>query len=186
MKKFTQNWFNPAWMKHFQAKDLPIKKYLEIGSFEGRSLCWMMENVLTGDEDIAYAIDTFEGGQEHGSLNMSLVEENFLHNIEEYKEKIKICKGMSFDELVKLYPDKAEYFDFIYIDGSHDSWDVITDATVSFKLLKKGGIMGFDDYQWMVHWGPRSPKEAIDAFLYTHQNQIKVLEKSGQVWIEKL
>lgn len=42
---------------------------------------------------------------------------------------------------------RNERFDFIYVDGSHRSPDVIYDAILSFGLLKKGGIMIFDDYQ---------------------------------------
>lgn len=39
--------------------------YLEIGSYEGNSLSWMFNNVLTGNNCNAVSIDTFEGSIEH-------------------------------------------------------------------------------------------------------------------------
>ena len=190
MRKFTENWFNPEQFKHFQ-KDLPTKKYLEVGAYEGRSLCWMMDNILTGDNDIAYAIDTFKGGVENTSelLNndMSMVESNYLHNVEEFGDKVVTLKGESFDRLTELLPNHKESFDFIYIDGSHDSWNVLADAVIAFKLLKKGGVMGFDDFKWnLMNDLVRSPGPAIQAFCYTHQKFLKVLHEGYQVWIEKL
>ena len=38
--------------------------------------------------------------------------------------------------------------DFIYVDGSHQAHDVLCDAILSFKLLRVGGIVCFDDYLW--------------------------------------
>ena len=184
MKKFTQNWFNPGSFSLFTSYKGPNKKYLEVGSFEGMSMCWMMDNILKEEGDVGYAVDTFEGGQEHDDLNMSEVESNFLHNTEEYGNKVIICKGRSDEQLIKLYEDHKESFDFAYIDGSHDSWDVLSDAVLVFKLMKKGGIIGFDDYKWGD--GIQSPEPAINAFLYTHQNFIKVLHHGFQVWVEKL
>jgi len=186
MKKYTQDWFssNIGAFQFFKSYDGPNKKYLEVGSFEGMSMCWMMDNILKGDNDLGYAVDTFEGGREHSGLNMSEVESNFLHNTEDYRNKVIICKGRSDEQLIKLYEDHKESFDFAYIDGSHDAWDVLSDAVLVFKLVKKGGIIGFDDYGGghALH----SPKPAIDAFLHTHQNFIKILHSGYQVWIEKL
>ena len=39
-------------------------------------------------------------------------------------------------------------FDFIYIDGSHMRVDVLLDAVLAWQLLKPGGIMALDDYEW--------------------------------------
>ena len=36
-------------------------------------------------------------------------------------------------------------FDFIYIDGSHNGEDILSDAIESYKLLNKGGYIIFDD-----------------------------------------
>ena len=48
-----------------------------------------------------------------------------------------IHKSSSINALCKLISEsKSGYFDFIYIDGSHMALDVITDAVLSFELVK--------------------------------------------------
>ena len=45
-----------------------------------------------------------------------------------------------------LYKEKKNIFDLIYIDGAHDSQNVLFHADCPFKLVKEGGIIIFDDY----------------------------------------
>jgi predicted O-methyltransferase YrrM len=72
-----------------------------------------------------------------------------------------------------------EPFDFIYIDGSHQAADVLLDACLAFKLLRKGGVLCFDDYTWkypIEHGGIlMSPKMGIDSFLNVHHDQVRYL-----------
>ena len=180
---FTQNWFNPNSFKFFSKEGQ--KNYLEIGCFEGRSMCWMFDNVLTGDDDRAYALDPFDGeGEREAFGDTQFIYDNFVHNTREFEKKLTIYKGPSLPTLCKLTEDHTNFFDFIFIDGSHDSWDVTADAVLSFNLLKDGGIMGFDDYIWGPE-SPSTPQRAIDTFLYTHQDFLEVLHMSNEVWIKK-
>ena len=39
-----------------------------------------------------------------------------------------------------------EFFDIIYIDGAHDYESVLSDANNSIKILRKNGIIFFDDF----------------------------------------
>ena len=65
--------------------------------------------------------------------------------------------------------------------------NVLDDAVLAFKLLKQGGIMIFDDYEWNVHQDIlMMPKLAIDAFLAIYQRQYELLHKGYQVIIKKL
>ena len=64
----------------------------------------------------------------------------------------------------------------IYIDASHYAVDVVTDAVLSFKLLKAGGILIFDDYLWagdenIIYY----PKIAIDSFTNIFSKHIKLI-----------
>lgn len=45
-------------------------------------------------------------------------------------------------------PTSVQQFDLIYIDGSHMRVDVMMDAVLAWPLLKAGGVMVFDDYEW--------------------------------------
>lgn len=58
-------------------------------------------------------------------------------------------KGCSDEHLARLIAGGfRQRFDLVYIDGSHYSHDVLSDAVLSFPLLKVGGHMLFDDYLW--------------------------------------
>lgn len=47
-------------------------------------------------------------------------------------------------EALKRFDKKM--FDWIYVDGRHDYDGVLADFTYAWPLLKKGGVMVFDDY----------------------------------------
>ena len=52
--------------------------------------------------------------------------------------------------------------DFIYVDGSHESHQVLRDAVNAERALKPGGILAFDDYMWGGA-ARNIPRPAIDA-----------------------
>jgi predicted O-methyltransferase YrrM len=187
---FTVDWFSyniQIWTHYLNSfKDRPNLRFLEIGSFQGRSTVWLLENILTNDSSIITCIDTFEGSIEH-TLHFQNDIKNlfdiFSHNISKFKNKVNIIKNKSQDALKKI----NEQYDFIYVDGDHKASSVIEDAILSFPLLKKGGIMIFDDYLWFqMKKFIDNPKVAIDAFLEIYADKIIILYKNHQVIIEKL
>lgn len=191
MKNFRTNWFEVAgkanfekYLSEFKGKEV---NFLEIGCFEGNATCWMLENILTNSLAKITVIDTFEGSNEHKDtgFNVSNLYETFIENIKENWNKVTILKGKSQEELRNLILKNS--FDFIYIDGSHESCDVLEDAILSFRLLKKDGIMIFDDYGWGGYPEPhRNPKLGIDSFLNCFVGQYELLLKSYQVVIKKI
>lgn len=191
---FQIDWFSPfisSWEKFLSPfKEKSNLNFLEIGSFEGKSTIWLLENILTHPTDRLTCIDTFMGSAEHSEkdyqVNISLIEEHFLHNIEVSgaKEKVTILKGFSREILPKLI---HKSFDFIYIDGSHKASDVLEDTILSFLLLKKNGVLIFDDYKWIdVENILERPKLAIDAFLQIYEGQYQLLFKDYQVIVKSL
>lgn len=204
-KIFTTNWFTATkniW-DNLLPKEKP-KRILEVGSYEGASVCYIIEK-LGNDIDLEiHCVDTWSGGIEHqpgGSAqsDMASVEARFQNNVEVSKKTasrpvdLVIHKGYSDFHLAKLLASgKAEYFDFIYIDGSHQAPDVLADAILGFKLLRVGGIMAFDDYLWFepLPYGQdlvRSPKIAIDAFVNIFCRKLRVMPGGGQqFYIRKL
>jgi predicted O-methyltransferase YrrM len=187
---FTVDWFSyniPIWTHYLNSfKDRQNLRFLEIGSFQGRSTVWLLENILTNESSVITCIDTFEGSIEH-TLHFQNDIKNlfdiFSHNISKFKNKVNIIKNKSQDALKKI----NEQYDFIYVDGDHKASSVIEDAILSFPLLKKGGIMIFDDYLWFqMKKFIDNPKVAIDAFLEIYADKIIILYKNHQVIIEKL
>jgi predicted O-methyltransferase YrrM len=169
------------------------RRLLEIGSFEGRSTVWMIENIMQpGDELVC--VDTWAGGEEHSKINMGAVEARFDANVAKALDKfqhralhkVKDTSTFAISREMKWIPVKNKAFDFIYIDGSHQAPDVLADAVMSWQILRMGGIMVFDDYMWGDPRVPlHRPKIAIDAFMNIFAAEMVVLHIGGQVAIKK-
>lgn len=159
-----------------QLRGKPNLRYLEIGVYEGASLFWMFENILTDPTSKATVVDIFEASYYN----------RFMRNLEKSgcRDRVEVLKGDSTDVLKKLSNDT---FDLIYVDGGHMAYQVLTDAVLSWNLLKIGGFIVFDDYQLDSARMPveNRPQVAIDAFLTAYRNAIKVVEKGWQVVVQK-
>ncbi len=81
-------------------------------------------------------------------------------------------KGYSFMGLAELMLEKQFDFDMVYIDGSHIASDVLLDATMSFQLLKVGGLLIFDDYLRTDQKELQHPQIAVDAFMSIYREKL--------------
>jgi predicted O-methyltransferase YrrM len=78
-------------------------------------------------------------------------------------------------------------FDFIYVDGSHLSFDCYSDLIISWRLLENGGILAIDDYLYNMEGDVvDSPFEGINHFLNKFQKEIKILHKGYRVFLQKI
>lgn len=203
---FTNNWFEGGakgvwdWL----IPQINPTRVLEIGSYEGASACYMINKIGARKELEIHCVDTWEGGVEHNSngsyyQEMSKVEARFHKNIKIAMDavsspvKLMVHKGYSDKILSKFIAEgKQEYFDFIYIDGSHQAPDVLCDAVLGFRLLKKNGVMVFDDYLWQeqLPYGTdpvRCPKMAIDAFTNIYCREVRILQAPlYQLFVQKI
>lgn len=203
--EFTNNWFENS--KNIWEDLIPQvmpQKMLEIGSYEGASACYLIEKLANIQDIELHCIDTWEGGIEHqdngsAKTNMHEVEQRFSKNIDIAKSKcaknaeITIHKGYSDLKLSSLiHNGKSNYFDLIYIDGSHQAPDVLTDAVLAFKLLSVGGLLIFDDYLWSepLPGGKdpiRSPKIAIDSFVNINIRKMNIYPAlNHQLYLQKI
>src|ERR1700724_1717574 len=134
---FTTDWFCGN-EKHFSKylahlEDTPCR-ILEIGCYEGRATVWLLENIATHPDAMVHCIDVFE---------QASFRQNFL--AAQSPEKVRLEIGRSRN-LLRLCPANA--FDFVYVDGSQETVNVLEDALLSFLLLTRNGIMAFDDFKW--------------------------------------
>ena len=202
--EFTNDWFTKVAEDNWKIliPQVNPKKVLEIGSYEGAATSFIINNVNDCEE--IFCIDTWEGGVEHGkmdakSISMKHVEKRFDKNIEiaikEAKSIVnnKKIKARSDDALINLLSEgKKNYFDFIYVDGSHQAPDVLLDAILSFRLLRVGGVIAFDDYLWSEELESgrdplRCPKPAIDAFTNLYLRKIDILSAPlYQMYVTKI
>lgn len=204
--QFTNTWFHTT-AKTTWDQLLPTlspTKILEVGSYEGASTCYLIDNLANTKSIEVHCVDSWEGGIEHqqgGSAisDMGQVECRFLNNTKIaisnsiHEVNLHVHKGFSDKQLAKIYIEKEQsYFDLIYIDGSHQAPDVLCDAILGFKLLKKNGVIIFDDYLWQeqLSYGIdpiRSPKIAIDSFTNIFCRQIRIIQAPlYQLYIQKI
>jgi predicted O-methyltransferase YrrM len=195
---YTTDWFTgniPRFQNYLEKHRNGPAKFLEIGCWEGRSTVWFLENILIHQDSTIYACDTFDGGRDHKDLSeekkVSLrgLYERFLENIKPYQEKVVILKGESQVTLRDVSSEilSEGLFDFVYVDGSHESVHVLEDAVLAFRLLKKDGLMIFDDYEWRRYEDETfNPQLGIDAFLDGYKGYYEVIEKRYQIVIRKI
>jgi predicted O-methyltransferase YrrM len=185
------SWFEPTGAKdNFTSMLSPFEgepnlNFLQLGVYTGDASVWLMENILTDNTSTLTDIDTWQGSQEeaHESIDFEEVYKFYQNRTNKYSN----CKHhrMTTWEYLRFHPHNINY-DFIYIDADHTAIGTLLDAEMSWDLLKYGGILAFDDYQWRSGKGAEfDPAPGINTFLTRHQGEFKVIHKGWQVWIYK-
>lgn len=170
------------YLNGFVGKNINV---LQIGVYKGDASLWFLKNILTSSTSKLYSIDTFEGSDEYIQNQKENLFTTYKNNIRKFKDKVIIYKDISFKTLINLNQDNVK-FDIIYIDASHFSKDVISDAILSWNLLKINGILIFDDYIWkLMKPNIYTPAPAIDSFLEIYKYELYILHKKRQVIIRK-
>jgi predicted O-methyltransferase YrrM len=170
---------------------MPGLKVLEIGSWEGRSTCWLINHILTHQSARITCIDTFEGGVDNkvafDQSYLETIEERFDFNIARTNGAEKVLKmvGKS-QEILRSLPRNS--YHLVYIDGSHIASDVLEDTLLVWGLVRQGSVLVFDDYGFNfgseIEENP--PRVAIDAFLKVFEKKIKVIHQGYQVILERI
>jgi len=180
--KLTRDWasqYTPLWEKVYAPfKGKPNVAYLEVGCFEGGSIVWMLENILTDPTARVTAIDPFLGSYKdtyYENLALSGAAEKVV-TISDYSQRA--LRGLPWDS-----------FDIIYIDGSHVKESVLEDAVLSWRLLRRGGLLVFDNYRLVEETRVPGifacPKLAIDPFVQCFDRYFEVIHNSEQVILRR-
>lgn len=184
----SQDWFFdnvPKWQQLFaEHAGRPGLNCLEIGSFEGMSACWLLENVLTHATSRIVCIDPFDApGQPQA-------ERYFDHNVRLTGQAHKLTKLKGYSKQVLPLLDGSR-FHIAYIDGSHHPTHALEDALAVWPLLEPGALAIFDDYAIGAFYPPElaresDPKPGIDAFLGFVAGQYRELDRGYQLVLQKL
>ena len=186
------NWFAVTAQANFERFLLPLAdrrlECLQLGVFTGDASLWIMENLpqahltdvdpWTGAETIEH-FDSAAARQLHFDRMRPYLEpvpriRRYIGTSEEYFGAALTASG------------RTSRFDFIYIDGDHRAPIVLADAVDSFRHLRPGGLLAFDDFTWDSGMGElHNPRTAIEAFCAVYAEQIEVLEVGSQAWIRR-
>lgn len=175
-----------------------VEHALEIGSYQGRSACWMLQHMIT-DTGTLICVDPFT----HQDLepwswdfphqNNADIAARFWRNINEHKKPhqcIELMTSRSYPALAELITRKQR-FDFIYVDGNHSAATVLADACMAFGLTRVGGIILFDDYfNYFFDAGPARTldhcKISIDAFVNLFADYITPIVSNNQIGVQRI
>ena len=173
-KNFSQKWFlnNFEIFTFFLPKDKSLKfDYLEVGCYEGLSSFYVLSEYKSVN---AFFVDIWDMPNPNSktlSHNFGLIEKAFDQNLSGFD--FKKMKNDSVISMRKLLKENV-HFDFIYIDGSHNGEDILSDAIEAFKILKVNGLMFFDDF--LQHDDNRILQSyvGIDKFLSLYSDYLKI------------
>ena len=182
-------------------------RILELGSYKGETTTYLINLlpqiiVLTNLSPIEiHCVDTWGGSITHHdeNIDMEMIWKEFQFytseaiSKQEGKVRLFIHTGRTDKICCEILAKRwNEKFDLIYIDASHESPDVLCDAVLSFRLLRTGGVIIFDDYIWSEGYLPtvdilRSPKLAIDSFLNIYARKLKIIDTANirQIYVQK-
>jgi len=163
--RLAGNWFSFVDVDKFENQHI---NYLETDGIHGANLLSVADSYGTHNDSKLYCFS-----------KDSKYTNKFMNNIEksDVRKKMIICHGSSNIEIPKFEDD---FFDIVYVDGNHESECVLEDAVLSFRKLKKDGIMIFDV-------GESNALECgIDGFLFSYHKKItKLGEHNSQIFIKK-
>ena len=156
--------------------------YLEIGCFEGLSAFHVLSEFKFVN---AYFLDLWDMPNKNSitlTNDFNAVEKVFDKNLSDFK--FTKIKGDSVTSMRRLFR-KEVYFDFIYLDGSHNGEDILSDAIEAFKILQNRGIIYFDDF--LQHDKDRIIQSyiGIEKFLDLCSNNLEIMYFQNNLVIKK-
>lgn len=189
-KQFSTDWtsrYFPTWAPLLAPRRDEALEVLEIGSWEGRSAIFFLRYLKNCT---ITCIDTFSGSAEHFAVSrwkdaLPYIEARFDSNLAEFGARVEKLKGRSTELLAQLVAHGRQ-FDVVYIDASHRSADVQSDASFTWPMVRAGGIVIFDDYEWSLSEQELDrPKLGIDTFLRVREGAYRERHRGYQLIVEK-
>lgn len=183
------NWFNVTARVHFELflkeyAGQPDLRFLQLGAFTGDATQWLLDNIVTHPSSLLIDVDTWQGSSEHEGFDWEQVEAEYLkvYNAYGLVDRYKMTTHDFFRTGV------GQGFNFIYVDAAHTAINVMEDAVNSYRILKPGGILAFDDYTWQHPDGHvlDAPGIAIDMVKYLYAGRLQLMGLDSQAWFRKV
>lgn len=186
------NWFEQIAKANFEEFLLPLKgkddlRLLQLGAFTGDASVWMADNIMNESSKLT-DVDTWEGAPNEPvqeAMDFEDVYKTYLRKIEKYNIHPHRTTTQEF-LMIENYEWGLGY-DFIYVDAHHTAASAFLDSELSWPLLKSGGLLAIDDYEWEHPDGNpiHAPKLGIKMFLDRHRGKFDLLALNSQCWLRK-
>ena len=195
--QYDETWF----LQHEAAWDAQLRPWLEdafhrdgflrmleIGSYEGLSSAWLLENALEilerglPSHGVALTampcinlvcVDAWPG-PEYQSMRQKCE-----HNLAQVCARFQVvspCHTIYAAPSQEVLPTFAsDHFNFIYVDGSHKESDVYADTLEAVRLVRPGGVILWDDYCCLTT--PGEEKDAVVAGVNAALRQLGIPQK---------
>ena len=176
---FDESWAKlrlPAWQEHIvPAQAGRFVRWLELGSYEGRSALWTLENILTHPKARLTCVDAWSEPEVSARFDANVLGS-------EHAAKVTKIRARTFEALRWINGP----FDAVYVDADHQAKSALRDAVMAWPLIREGGYLIWDDYQWS-HPNPTKlpPKPGVDAFLKCWDGDYTLIHHGYQVIIRK-
>lgn len=162
------------------------EKFVEIGAWKGKSVCYAAVEIINSDKDIKLdSVDTWKGSPGEPALmdDKSILEDTlydeFISNIEPVKHIVTPIKLPSV-EAAKLYEDKSLFF--VFIDGSHLYEAVKEDILAWLPKVKSGGFIGGHDIDQTEEFN--GVRKAVDELI--GEKNIVIYNKGWASWLHRV
>ena len=186
-KKISLDYFsnNAYYWNQIINKNFDEFSYLEIGSWEGGSASYILNNYKTKK---VFCVDIWDKFDDEYKEDHFKRFENFKFNMDEFKGKFSFFKNTS-DE---FFMQNKEKFDLIYIDGWHEAPQVYKDINNSWNSLNINGIIICDDYFYgninvRNNSTNKLPALAINKFILEKRDELKIIcVNNSQIFFKKI
>ena len=186
--EFGEEWFSyPDLYKSMVEKFPSGSKFVEVGSWKGKSSAYMAVEIANSNKNIEfYCVDIWESSLEYENHEeTSMLYEIFLNNMKPVESYYTPLKMKSLDA-VSRFGDHS--LDFVFIDASHEYENVKADIIAWLPKIKPGGVLaGHDYYVDGPDWKPgvkRAVNEEFSEFeskyncwIFQVPNEITISEK---------
>ena len=175
--QFTQDNFShqiPIWENHLKHLSNQERiNVLEIGTDQGITTCWLLDNILTNESSKLMCIDRKFSSEFNANIRQSGVDDRKFQKLKgNIRPLLKSLKGKAYNLVVVQDPLKQAKL-------------MKQDARLSWPLVKGGGIVVFPSYGWKHKDIEKSPKVGISQFLSSIEGQFEIIHQGYQLIIRK-
>ena len=140
---FEENWFDyEVFYKSMVDRFSDGSKFVEVGSWKGRSASFMMVEIINSNKNIEFTcIDTWYTDELYNK---------FLTNTSIFQNRLNHIRTSSADGS-KHFKDKS--LDFVFLDADHRYEAVMEDISNWLPKIKPNGVLAGHDYHQFQHEG---------------------------------